>query len=481
MESLAEKTSSGAMWSTIQRFVVMGVTFASNVILARILSLDDFGCVAMLMIFIGLSNTFIDGGFGSALIQKKEPTQTDYSTIFYWNLFLSLVLYVVLFLGAPFVAKFYRIDLLTLVLRVQGIVLILNALGIVQQNQLQKQLEFKKLAIVHIASSVLSLAIAIAAALSGWGVWSLVAQQLSLSFFNSLFVFLAQKWKPLWRFSKQSFRELFKFGGFILLSNLFSTLANEIQGLLVGRIFSSSTLGLYNQAFRLQGSAANTVSSVINQVTYPVLASLQDDHKRLLAALKRFVQIPAFICCPIMAFLIVAAEPIIVVVYSNKWVACAPYLQILCVGGLAACLQSSASQAITAIGRSDVFFRWTIIKRVMTILLCVVGILIGGMSGLLWFSVIGAWGVYIINGSLVSKYIGYSLYQQFVDILPFILLSLITGVFAFFVGRLLHYPMLLTAIIQLFIIFILYAGFSYLLKVESLFYLITLIKARIRR
>lgn len=481
MANLAQQTSSGVVWSTIQRFTVMGVTFISNVVLARILSPDDFGCVAMLMIFIGISSTFIDGGFGAALIQKKEPTQTDYSTIFYWNLFLSVVLYFVLFVCAPVVARFYRIDLLTSVLRVQGVILILNAFSIVQQNQLQKRLEFKKLAIVNIVASVLSLIIAILSALAGWGVWSLVAQQISLSAFTAVFVYLATRWNPLRVFSKKSFKELFKFGGFMLLSNLFSTVANEIQGLLVGRSFSSATLGLYNQSFRLETSAATTVSSVINQVTYPVLASLQDDRNKLKSALKRFVQMPAFICCPIMAFFIVTAKPIIIFIYSEKWVDSVSYLQILCLAGLAVCLQGSANQAITAIGKSDVYFRWTIIKRTLTIILCVIGIWLAGMNGLLWFSVAGTWLVYVINGCLVSKYIGYTLLRQFIDILPFIILATVLGLIAYFVGSFLNLHIYAVAVIQFVLIFSLYIGISYLFKLDCFTFALSIIKDRINK
>lgn len=478
MANLTQQTSSGLVWSTIQRFAVMAVTFISNVILARILAPDDFGCVAMLMIFIGLANTFIDGGFGSALIQKKEPTQIDYSTIFYWNLVLSVVLYVIIFLGAPLVARFYRIDLLTSVLRVQGVVLLLNALSIIQQNKLQKELRFKTLAIVNIISSVLSLIVAILAALSGWGVWSLVVQQLSLSAFIAISVFIATRWKPLWAFSYESFSSLFKFGGFILLSNLFSTIANEIQGLLVGRSFSSATLGLYNQAYRLEGSAANTVSSVMNQVTYPVLASLQDDKQKMQSALKRFIQVPAFVCCPIMTFVIVAAKPIIVLIYTEKWIECYPYLQVLCLAGLAACLQGSANQAITAIGKSNVFFHWTIVKRALTIILSIIGIAMWGMNGLLWGCVVGTWAVYIINGYLVQKYIGYPLYQQFLVILPYILLSVIVGYGALYMGNHLALHMYWIAVIQFVFISVLYLGLSWLLKLDSLIYVYGVLKNR---
>ena len=271
MSSLKQKTVNGVVWSSVQRFGTMAITFASNIVLARLLSPDDYGCIAMLMIFISLANTFIDGGFGSALIQKKEPTDKDYSTILYWNIALSLLLYAVLFLCAPLVAQFYRMPLLTKVLRVQGVVLSFNALSIVQQNQLKKQLQFKKLSIVYVSASLISLAIAIVAAYHGWGVWSLVAQQISISVLHAILFWIVSKWRPIRVFSWSSFKELFKFGGFMLLSHLFSTLSNEIQGLLVGRMFTPATLGLYNQAYRLEGSAATATSSIIDQVTYPVL------------------------------------------------------------------------------------------------------------------------------------------------------------------------------------------------------------------
>ena len=231
---------------------------------------------------------------------KKQPTNEDYSTIFYWNIALSLLLYVVLFVGAPLVARFYGMPLLTKVLRVQGVVLFFNALSIIQQNQLKKQLQFKKLSIVYITSALLSLAIAIFAAYRGWGVWSLVAQQISISVLHAVLFWAVSHWRPIRVFSWKSFKELFSFGGFMLLSHLFSTLSNEIQGLLVGKMFNPATLGLYNQAYRLEGSAATATSSIIDQVTYPVLASVQDNKDAFVSALKRFIQIPAYVCCWVM-------------------------------------------------------------------------------------------------------------------------------------------------------------------------------------
>ena len=485
IESTKQKAFTGVMWSSVQRFGVMAITFFSNIILARLLSPDDYGCIGMLMIFISLSASFIDGGFGSALIQKKDPTNEDYSTIFYWNIFLSVVLYGVLYLCAPFIASFYRIPLLSNVLRVQGVVLFFNALSIIQQNQLRKKLLFKKLAIVNITSALVSLGVAIIMAYKGFGVWALVAQQISLSVINALMFWIVGHWTPDRVFSWNSFKELFKFGGFMLLSHLFGTLSNEIQGLLVGRMFNPATMGLYTQAYRLEGSAATATSSIIDQVTYPVLASYQDDRLHFVSALKRFIQIPAFVCSLVMMVMIVVAKPLIILLYSAKWVDCVPYFQILCTAGLAVCLQGSANNAIAAVGKSKVFFEWTIIKRSLTIVLCVIGIFVGGMYGLLWSCVAGAWSVYLINAYLVSKHVGYAFQRQILDILPFILMACVIGVGVYLLGSLLPWHMYVVALVESVLCFVLYWLTARIFHIEAYNYLIDLVKnsvvSRIRK
>lgn len=471
MATLQQKTISGVVWSTVQRFGSMAITFASNIVLARLLSPSDFGCIGMLMIFISLANTFIDGGFGSALIQKKLPTKEDYSTIFYWNIFLAIILYSVLFISSPAIARFYKIPLLADVLKVQGIVLLFNSLCIIQHNQLRKQLQFKKLAIVEIVAALLSLAVAIVTACYGWGVWSLVAQQLSLGLFKAILLWFLNSWRPILVFSWKSFKELFKFGGFMLLSSLFATLSNEIQGLLVGRRFTSATMGLYTQAYRLEGSAATAVSSVIDQVTYPVMAAVQDDRQKLISALKRFIQIPAYICSPIMALMIVIAKPVIILLYSAKWIDCVPYFQILCTAGLAVCLQGSANNSIAAIGKSNIFFKWTIIKRTLTIVLCVAGIILWGMKGLLWSCVLGAWSVYFINAFLVERHVGYSFWNQLMDILPFAVMSAAIGILVYWIGAQLSLHMYVVAAIQVLLFGIIYLLMSYVFKIDAFNYI----------
>ena len=292
-DNLKRKTVSGMLWSSFQKFGTMGISFVSNIVLARLLTPEDYGCIGMLMIFILVANTFIDGGFGSALIQKKEPTQEDYSTIFYWNLFLSIVLYALLFFTSPLIASFYELPLLSSVLRVQGLVLILNSLSIIQQNRLRKQLLFKKLSVVSIVSALLSLGITIYLAYVGWGVWALVAQQLLMSLFNAVLFWIVGKWAPTFVFSKQSFKELFGFGGYILSSNLINTLCNNVQGLLIGKFFSPVTMGLYAQARKLEEVASTSISSIIDQVSFPVFSEFQDSKERLMGIIKKLTTLLA--------------------------------------------------------------------------------------------------------------------------------------------------------------------------------------------
>lgn len=480
-ENLRSKAISGIAWSSVQRFGAMAITFASNIILARLLSPDDFGCVGMLMVFISLSNTFIDGGFGSALIQKKSPNQEDYSTIFFWNIFLSIVLYILLFFSSSYISKFYNLSKLTVMLQVQGLVLILNAFSIIQQNILRKRLLFKKLAIVVTTSSLISLVIAIIAAYKGLGAWSLIIQQLCIALFNAILFWMVSNWRPIWIFSKKSFHELFSFGGFILLSNLFNAFSNEVQGLLVGKMFTPATMGLYTQAYRLEGTSAHAASTILDQVTYPVLSSLQNDRQSLLSALRRFTKIPAFICSPLMALLIIIAKPLIIFLFTEKWVGCVPYFQILCVGGVAVSLQGIAVNAISAIGRSDISFKWTIIKRTLTIILCVLGIYVDGMIGLLWGCVLGAWSVFFIHAYLTSKFIGYKIYQQIFDILPFIIFSIICGAIAYYSGYMLNAHILFIVIYQTFCLLGIYLLLIYFFRIETGQYLLNLLKAKFRK
>lgn len=360
------------------------------------------------------------------MIQKKQPTQEDYSTIFYWNLALSFILYAILFFTSPLIAGFYNLAMLSPVLRVQGLVLILNSLSIIQLNRLRKQLKFKKISIVSLTSATISVGVTIYLAYNGWGVWALVAQQLLMSFFNTVLFWIVAGWMPSFIFSYQSFKELFSFGGFILLSNLLNTLGNNIQGILIGKFFSSHTMGLYSQARKLEEVASTSLSNVVDQVSFPVLAEVKNDKTRLINVLRKLITSIAFFSFPIMLLLIAIAKPVIVLLYSSKWIECVPYFQILCVAGIAISLQNINYYAVAAIGKSKELFFWTVIKRIISLGLIIIGFFIYGIWGLLGGMVLAAYIMYAINAVLVSVNVGYKFTSQVKDLMPILIISLIS-------------------------------------------------------
>ena len=455
----------------MQRFGTMAISFVSNIVLARLLTPDDYGVIGMLAIFIAISNTFIDGGFGSALIQKKEPTKEDYSTIFWWNMFLSIVLYALLYVCAPLIAGFYKLPMLSDVLRVQGVVLIINALSIIQQNQLRKQLKFKRLATVTVISATLSAGIAIVLAWQGWGVWALVAQQLMLSGFNAIQFWILNKWWPSLLFSKKSFKELFGFGGFILLSSIFNTICDNIQSLLIGRFFTPSLLGYYTQSRKLEEVASHSVSSVVEQVSFPVFSQLQNDNTKMKSSLYKLSSALAFVSFPLMSILILIAEPLIKLIYGVKWLPCVPYFQILCIAGVAICLQRVYYYAIASLGKSKILLIRTILVRTTTLVILITSMFIWGIYGMLWASVLGSWVFQFANICLVHKYIHYTILQQFKDLLPILLLALTAFFVSYIVGVLLTISIYSKAIIILVLYLFLYIILSIIFKVKAFIFL----------
>lgn len=475
-QDLKTKTISGMIWSAVQKFGNMGISFVSNIVLARMLTPEDYGCIGMLAIFIVVSNTFVDGGFGSALIQKKDPTQEDYSTIFWWNIFISSVLYGVLYLSAPFIAEFYHMELLSSILRVQGIVLIINSLNIIQTNQLRKQLKFKRLANVTIIAHIIAAVSAIILAWKGWGVWALVAQQIIVSSFISILLWILNKWMPDFSFSKESFKQLFSFGSFILISNFINTFCNNIQGLLIGRFFSPAVMGYYTQAHKLEAIASQSFSGVVDQVSYPVLSKFQNDNNAMKSVLQKLMISLSFVTFPMMLILILVAEPLIILLYGEQWLNSVPYFQILCVAGIAICLQGILYYAVASKGKSKDLFVWTIIKRSVGLLAMVIGMSLWNVKGLLWGMVFGSWFIMLANSYLVSKHIGYSFLLQIKDLLPLFFVSLISFILTYLFSLLLVWTIYVKAVIVLFIYLVIYFGLSYFFKINALDFCLEIIK-----
>ena len=471
-KNLKQKAVSGMIWSALQKYSTMLIQFVSGIILARLLTPYDYGCIGMLMIFMVLAESFIDGGFGSALIQKKNPTQTDYSTIFFWNMGLSVVLYAVLYLSAPFIASFYDIPLLSDVLRVQGLVLFIFAFNIVQSNQLRKKLNFKVLSIVTILTSVTALTVTVIMAYHGLGVWALVAQNILTAAIPALIFWFYVKWRPQLVFSWQSFRELFSFGFYMFLTNILNRFGQQVQGLLIGKFYNAATMGYYSKANSTERLASTSISKVMSQVTYPLYAEMQDNKAALGDMIKKITLTLSYITFPLMFILLLCAKPLFILLYSERWADSVPYFQVLCIAGLAYSLQSVNYQSIAAIGKSRTMFVWTFVKRAMGIVFVVAGLLLDGMRGLLIGMVLNTWFSYFINIWLVSKHIGYRWQRQILDLLPVLMASLSIAALSYAVVDLCSLSLYADGVLKFVIFVALYACWSVMFRPEAyqLFY-----------
>lgn len=468
--NLKQKATSGIIWTGLQKYSVTIIGFIAGIILARLLTPYDYGCIGMLSIFIVIAETFIDGGFGSALIQKKRPTQEDYTTIFIWNFGVAVFLYIVLYYSAPAIARFYNIPLLSSVLRVQGIILFIYAFNIVQRNQLQKKLNFKVLSVVTITSSVIALTVTIIMAYHGFGVWALVALHILNAAVSALFLWFYVKWRPIWAFSWKSFKELFSFGLYVFLVNILNTISGRFQGLLIGKFFNPSIMGYYSKAGRTEYYASNSISSIVQQVAYPLYAEVQDDKNKLGNMIRRLTMILAYLTFPMMFILMLCAKPIFILLYSDRWLESVPYFQILCIAGLAICLQAVNVMSISAIGKSKTMFYWTAVKRLIGIGFVVIGLFSYGMIGLLIGAILNQWFSYFVNICLVSKYIGYKWWKQLWDILPIGLVSVMAAIISYYVGVLCHFPLYIDGLLKFFVYTIVYIGWSLMVKQEAYCY-----------
>ena len=468
------------MWTALQRYSIMFIQFISGIILARLLTPYDYGCIGMLSIFMVLAETVIDGGFGSALIQKKRPTQEDYSTIFFWNLFMAVILYVVLYACAPAISRFYKIPLLAKVLRVQGLVLFIYAFNIIQRNQLRKNLNFKVLSIISLTSATIALGVTIILAHKGYGVWALVTQHILVAAIPAIAFWFIVKWRPVLVFSWKSFKELFSFGFYMFLMHLINKFSTQIQGLLIGRFYNASTLGYYSKALKTESLASHSVSSVMTQVTFPIYAEMQDNKQAMAGAIKRITMTLSYFSFPLLFILLLVAKPLFVILYSERWLPSVPYFQVLCIAGLASCLQAVNLQSISAIGKSKTNFIWTMIKRTIGIGAVILGLVFFGMKGLLAGVLFNVWFSYLVNISLVSKYIGYKWHQQIKDLLPVGIASIVIGAICYLIGYVLHLGMYADGAVKLIVYLVLYLGWSLLFKPEAYTYFLTAIPKKIK-
>lgn len=430
-QNLKEKTLRGVGWSAVDNFVQFGVTFVVSIVLARLLSPDDYGLIGIVTIFTAVCATIINGGFTNALIRKKEATEDDYNTAFIVNMGLSILLYAVIFLCSPFIAEFFRREELVALTRVASLGMIIGALALVQQTRLTKRIDFKTQTKITIIASLSSSVIGIGMALMDFGVWALVAQTLSFQAFRTIFLWYYNKWMPRLRFSSESFHELFGFGWKMMASGVLDTIWKELYQVVVGKFYSPAALGQYTRAKQFSQLFSSNLTSVVQRVTFPVLSNIQDDKTRMISGYRRIIKTTMFVTAISMFFLGAIAEPLLYCLIGPKWHEAATFLPLICISGSLYPLHAINLNMLQVQGRSDLFLGLEIVKKIIGLVPLAVCIFYGIMPMLYVNIVIGVI-CYFLNSYFPGKLLGYSSWMQIKDVAPSYGIALLVVVCIYF-------------------------------------------------
>ena len=430
-KGLKDKTVKGVAWSGIDNVVRFSVTFVVSIVLARLLSPDDYGLIGIITIFTAVCAIIINGGFTTALIRKKNATDDDYNTVFIINFCLSLLLYALVFVSSPLIADFFCRKELVALIRVSSLGMVIGALALVQQTRLTKRINFKTQAQITLLASIGSGFIGIAMAFMGLGVWSLVAQGLSSQLFRTILLWLYNRWIPHLRFSTDSFHELFGFGWKMMVSGLLDTVWKELYQVVVGKFYSPATLGQYTRGKQFSTLFSSNLSYVIERVTYPVLSNIQDDKERLISAYRRIIKVTMFVTAICMFFLGAISEPLLYCLIGPKWHEAAVYLPLICITGSTYPLHAINLNMLQVQGRSDLFLGLEVIKKIIGIAPLSVCVFYGILP-MLYTSVLTTAIAYFLNSHYSGKFLGYSSWMQIKDIAPSYGLAIFVALTVFF-------------------------------------------------
>jgi O-antigen/teichoic acid export membrane protein len=465
-------------WKYLERTGAQGVSFIVSIILARLLNPADFGALALVMVFIAVAGVFVSSGLNTALVQKKNSDHLDFSTVFWMSGIIALFVYSILFFAAPTIAEFYDNISLVPVVRVLGISLFLGSLNSVQEAYVQKHFQFKKLFYRSIGAVIPSGVLGIVLAYQNFGLWALVAQQLTNQALMGIIMLAAVEWKPKFEFSFARGKELFKFSYKLLLSGLLDSAYTNLYNLIIGKTFSPTELGYYNRGEKFPNMIVSNVNTSITSVMLPAMSQHQDDKPLFKILFRKSMTISSFVILPLMVLLAVAAEPTVRLVLGEKWLPCVPFLQIYCFIYALYPIHTLNLSAINALGRSDIFLKLEVVKIFMSVSMLIAFFIlfhsaIGIALGSAFASIIGAF----INAFPAQKLAGYAYLEQIRDIMPSFLLALLSGAVVLPVLWL-DLPDIATIAIQVLVGGGIYLALAKLFKIESLSYVIQKLKMR---
>lgn len=466
IDELKKKAIHGTLWSFIGVIGLQGLQFFVGIILARLLLPSEFGLVGMLGIFIAISRVFIDSGFGAALIQKKDANQIDFNSIFYFNIAVSCMVFLSLFFAAPFIANFYKQPVLTSLLRVFGLVIVINSFSLIQSTLLTKSIEFKKQSMVTIIAALASGIVGISMAYKGFGVWSLAFQQLVNAAVTTTLFWLFSNWRPSFIFSLNAIKRMFSFSSKILFTGILNTTFDNIYLATIGKIFTAADLGYYTRANSLQQLPSQTLTSMVVKVSFPVFSTIQGDLARLKRGMKKTLMLIVFINFPLMIGILVTAKPLIYILLTPKWAPSIIYLQILAIVGLMFPLNMVNLNILQAIGRSDLIFKIEVAKKILIAFNIIVTFRFGILPMIIG-QVVTTIIAYYLNAYFNKSILKYSITEQVKDLLPYFFCSVTTGAIVYCIVFLPINNNLLLLTLQVSLFIIIYSGLSSLFRLSA--------------
>lgn len=473
-----EGVISGFLWRFAERCGAQIVTFIVSIVLARILAPEDYGVISLVTVFTTVLQVFVDSGLGTALIQKYNADDLDFSSVFYFNFIICIILYAGMFVASPYIASFYNDTSLTPIIRVISLTIVISGVKGIQQAYVSRNMLFKRFFFATIGGTIFSAFLGILMAYKGYGVWALVAQQLSNTTIDTIILWITVKWRPKLMFSWSRLKGLLSFGWKLLASALLDTCYNNLRNLIIGKMYSSSDLAFYNEGDKFPKTVATNINTSIDSVLLPTMANVQDDRDEVKSMTRRAIKTSIYIMAPMMVGLAVCAEPLIRLLLTEKWLSCVLYLRIFCITYMFWPVHTANLNAIKAMGRSDWFLRLEVIKKVMGMAL-LLSTMWFGVDVMAYSLLLSSFLSQLINSWPNKKLLGYSYWEQLKDFLPSILLSVLMGTVVYCIGFI-NMPTVLTLIVQVLVGAVIYVGLSALLKLEEFGYILGVVKSFFR-
>lgn len=461
-------------WKLLERFGAQGVAFVVSIILGRLLDPDTYGTVALVNVIITVFSVFIDSGLGVALVQKKDADDTDFSSVFYFNIIVCFVLYVVLFILSPLISSFYKNEILTPIIRILGLSLIMSGFGSIQSAYISRNMMFKIFFKSTLYGTIISAIVGIFMAYNGYGVWSLVFQNVTNGLVNTIILWKNIKWRPKLLFSFSRLKTLLKYGSKLLASYLLDTIYQELNQLIIGKKYSSSDLAFYNKGTNFPKVTTTSILASIDSTLLPVMSKEQDNIENIKNLTRKSIRIGSYVLWPMMIGLAACSDNLIRLLLTDKWAPAIPYLRIFCITYAFYPIHTSNLNAIKALGRSDLFLKLEIMKKVVGLTILLISMRYGAYAMAL-STIISSVISQIINSWPNKELMNYKYIDQLKDITPSLLLSVFMGIIVYCVNFInLNY--LVTLIIQIMLGIIIYIGLSYLLKFDSFLYCFNVLK-----